>query len=86
MFLRASATLEEHGVIFTEFLKNTEVINIKLLRTFELLLHLISNQYDHELLHQLNNDKNKKKHSRTSPDVQLKEFSLTKQKTKPRTD
>ena len=28
----------------------------------------------------------KKKHSRTSPDVQFKEFSLTKQKTRPRTD
>ena len=27
-----------------------------------------------------------KKHSRTSPDVQLKEFSLIKQKTRPRTD
>ena len=26
------------------------------------------------------------KHSRTSPDVQFKEFSLTKQKTRPRTD
>ena len=28
----------------------------------------------------------RKKHSRTSPDVQFKEFSLTKQKTRPRTD
>ena len=27
-----------------------------------------------------------KKHSRTSPDVQFKEFSLTKQKTRPGTD
>ena len=27
-----------------------------------------------------------KKHSRTSPDVQFKEFSLTKQETRPRTD
>ena len=27
-----------------------------------------------------------KKHSRRSPDVQFKEFSLTKQKTRPRTD
>ena len=27
-----------------------------------------------------------KKHSRTSPDVQFKEFSLTKQKSRPRTD
>ena len=27
-----------------------------------------------------------KKHSRTSPDVQFKEFSLAKQKTRPRTD
>ena len=27
-----------------------------------------------------------KKHSRTSPDVQFKEFSLTKQKTRPSTD
>ena len=27
-----------------------------------------------------------KKHSRISPDVQFKEFSLTKQKTRPRTD
>ena len=27
-----------------------------------------------------------KKHSRTSPDVQFKEFSLTEQKTRPRTD
>ena len=27
-----------------------------------------------------------KKHSRTSTDVQFKEFSLTKQKTRPRTD
>ena len=27
-----------------------------------------------------------KKHSRTNPDVQFKEFSLTKQKTRPRTD
>ena len=27
-----------------------------------------------------------KKHSRTSPDTQFKEFSLTKQKTRPRTD
>ena len=27
-----------------------------------------------------------KKHSGTSPDVQFKEFSLTKQKTRPRTD
>ena len=27
-----------------------------------------------------------KKHSRTSPDVQFKEFSLTKQKTRPKTD
>ena len=27
-----------------------------------------------------------KKHSRTTPDVQFKEFSLTKQKTIPRTD
>ena len=27
--------------------------------------------------------KQKKKHSRTSPDVQFKEFSLTKQKTRP---
>ena len=27
-----------------------------------------------------------KKHSRTSPDVQLKKFSLTKQKTRPRTN
>ena len=27
-----------------------------------------------------------KKHSRTSPDVQFEEFSLTKQKTRPRTD
>ena len=27
-----------------------------------------------------------KKHSRTSPDVQFKEFSLTKQKPRPRTD
>ena len=26
------------------------------------------------------------KHSRTSPNVQFKEFSLTKQKTRPRTD
>ena len=31
-------------------------------------------------------DEIKKKHSRTSPDVQFKEFSLTKQKTRPRTD
>ena len=30
--------------------------------------------------------KNKKKHSRTIPDVQFKEFSLTKQKTRHRTD
>ena len=28
----------------------------------------------------------KQKHSRTIPDVQFKEFSLNKQKTKPRTD
>ena len=28
----------------------------------------------------------KKKHSSTSPDVQFKKFSLTKQKTRPRTD
>ena len=28
----------------------------------------------------------KKKHSRTSPDVQFKEFSLTKQTTRPRTN
>ena len=28
----------------------------------------------------------KKKHSRTSPDLQFEEFSLTKQKTRPRTD
>ena len=28
----------------------------------------------------------RKKHSRTSPDVQFREFSLTKQKTRPRTD
>ena len=27
-----------------------------------------------------------KKHSRTSPDLQIKEFPLTKQKTRPRTD
>ena len=27
-----------------------------------------------------------KKHSRTSPDVQFKEFSLTKQQTRPRTE
>ena len=27
-----------------------------------------------------------KKHSRTSPDVKVKELSLTKQKTRPRTD
>ena len=27
-----------------------------------------------------------KKHSRTSPDAQLQQFSLTKQKTRPRTD
>ena len=27
-----------------------------------------------------------KKHSRTSPDAQFKEFSLTKQKTRPKTD
>ena len=27
-----------------------------------------------------------KKHSRTSPDVQFKEFSLTEQNTRPRTD
>ena len=27
-----------------------------------------------------------KKHSRTSPEVQFKEFSMTKQKTRPRTD
>ena len=27
-----------------------------------------------------------KRHSRTSPDVQFKEISLTKQKTRPRTD
>ena len=27
-----------------------------------------------------------KKHSRTSPDVQFKEFSFTKQKTRPRKD
>ena len=27
-----------------------------------------------------------KKHSRTSPDVQFKEFSLTKQETRPKTD
>ena len=27
-----------------------------------------------------------KKHSRTSPDVQFKEFLLTKQKTRPRSD
>ena len=31
-------------------------------------------------------DEVKKKHSRTSPDVQFKELSLTKQKTRPRTD
>ena len=30
--------------------------------------------------------RSKKKHSRSSPDVQIKEFSLTKQKTRPRTD
>ena len=34
-----------------------------------------------------NHDKEiKKKHSRTSPDAQFKDFSLTKQKTTPRTD
>ena len=33
-----------------------------------------------------NHDDEIKKHSRTSPDVQFKEFSLTKQKTRPRTD
>ena len=33
-----------------------------------------------------NHDDDIKKHSRTSPDVQFKEFSLTKQKTRPRTD
>ena len=31
-------------------------------------------------------DDETKKHSRTSPDVQFKEFSLTKQKTRPRMD
>ena len=31
-------------------------------------------------------DDETKKHSRTSPDVQFKEFSLTKQKNRPRTD
>ena len=31
-----------------------------------------------------NHDDEIKKHSRTSPDVQFKEFSLTKQKTRPR--
>ena len=31
-------------------------------------------------------DEVKKKHNRTSPDAQFKEFSLTKQKTRPRTD
>ena len=31
-------------------------------------------------------DDETKKHSRTSPDTQFKEFSLTKQKTRPRTD
>ena len=31
-------------------------------------------------------DDETKKHSRTSPDVQFKEFSLTEQKTRPRTD
>ena len=34
----------------------------------------------------INRDDEIKKHSRTSPDVQFKEFSLTKQKTKHRTD
>ena len=33
-----------------------------------------------------NHDDEIKKHSRTSPDVQFKEFSLTKQNTRPRTD
>ena len=33
-----------------------------------------------------NKNREIKKHSRTSPDVQFKEFSLTKQKTRPRTD
>ena len=33
-----------------------------------------------------NRDDEIKKHSRTSPDVQFKEFSFTKQKTRPRTD
>ena len=32
------------------------------------------------------NSLNCKKHSRTSPDVQFKEFSLTKEKTRPRTE
>ena len=34
----------------------------------------------------INGDDELKKHSRTSPDVQFKEFSLTKQKTRPITD
>ena len=33
-----------------------------------------------------NRDDETKKHSRTNPDVQFKEFSLTKQKTRPKTD
>ena len=33
-----------------------------------------------------NNNHDKKKHSRTSPDVKIKEFSSTTKKTRPRTD
>ena len=34
----------------------------------------------------IDGDDELKKHSRTSPEVQFKEFLLTKQKTRPRTD
>ena len=49
-------------------------------RLSALLSEQIQNEKERQTMKQI------KKHSRTSPDVQFKEFSLTKQKTRPRTD
>ena len=59
--------------------KNHENIKIKIKKKTK-------NQCQNAECHMVIKNRKRKKHRRTSPDVQFKEFSLTKQKARPKTD
>ena len=70
-----------NGLEKKSFRKRSDPINLKTVNITVKLPH--ENTSEKSNFCNLNN---LKKHNRTSPDVQFKEFSLTKRTTRPRTD